>query len=81
MTSLDLPGSGQMQYVRNLIESRPYFSRTPDQSLLTTSPPDGAEHMQATRGEGLRLYLFSPGKTRPDRDGKGCEGSDSGLVV
>lgn len=32
--SLDLPGAYQMRYLKNLIESRPYLTRIPDQSLI-----------------------------------------------
>ena len=32
--AIQRPGAAQMQYLRALIESRPYLSRVPDQSLL-----------------------------------------------
>jgi hypothetical protein len=43
-----------MKYVRALMESRPYFSRIPDQSIITDAL-SGADHISATRGDG---YLF-----------------------
>lgn len=61
-SSLDLPGAGQMRYLRQLMESRPYLSRVPDQLLLNTPQPDGPDHMQATRGDGYAFIYFPTGK-------------------
>jgi hypothetical protein len=54
--SLDLPGAYQMRYLRNLVESRPFLTRVPDQSLLLPTQTQlvpfegmGSQHMQATR--------------------------------
>ncbi|MEZ4824936.1 MAG: DUF4038 domain-containing protein [Bacteroidia bacterium] len=53
--ALVAPGSSQMQHLKNLMLSRPYFSRIPDQKVLLTEgeswPSDGygANHIQATR--------------------------------
>ncbi|MBZ5583267.1 MAG: glycoside hydrolase family 140 protein, partial [Acidobacteriia bacterium] len=52
------PGSGQMQYVRALVESRPYLSRVPDQSLVADALA-GADHIAAARGDGY-AFLYSP---------------------
>src|SRR5262249_9994326 len=49
--AIDLPGAGQMQHARVLLESRPYLTRVPDQSLLVTEPGKGPDHVQATRGD------------------------------
>ncbi len=51
------PGATQMQYVRALIESRPFLSRVPDQSLVV-SALEGADHISATRGDGY-LFVYS----------------------
>jgi hypothetical protein len=51
------PGAAQMQYVRALIESRPFLSRVPDQSLVA-NPLEGADHVAATRGDGY-LFVYS----------------------
>jgi hypothetical protein len=51
------PGAVQMQYVRALIESRPFLSRVPDQSIVTDAL-EGADHISATRGEGY-LFVYS----------------------
>jgi hypothetical protein len=52
--AMEHPGAGQMQYLRRLIEARPYFERVPDQSVLPDAR-QGTSHLQATRGDG---YLF-----------------------
>ena len=51
------PGAAQMQHVRMLIESRPYFSRVPDPSLVA-NPLEGADRIAATRGDGY-LFVYS----------------------
>lgn len=55
----DHPGAAQMQYVRQLIESRPYLSRVPDQSLLASNARNGTNRLQATRGDGY-AFIYSP---------------------
>lgn len=56
--ALQLPGAAQMQHTRKLLESRPYFSRIPDQSLIVGSQSDGASHLQATRDQDGRYALI-----------------------
>ena len=34
--AIDQPGAGQMQYGRRLIESRPFLTRVPDDSIIVT---------------------------------------------
>jgi len=52
------PGAGQMQYLRKLVESRPFLSRVPDQSLVV-DPLDGPDRIVATRGDGY-AFIYSP---------------------
>jgi len=52
------PGVTQMQHVRTLIESRPFFERIPDQEMLVENYP-GANHLQATRGKSYAI-IYSP---------------------
>lgn len=60
-SALHLPGADQMQYVRALLESRPFLSRVPDQSLLVSAPGKGAEHVQATRdANGSYAFVYLP---------------------
>jgi hypothetical protein len=55
------PGAAQMQYVRELIESRPYLSRVPDQSLVVDTL-DGADKIVATRGDGYAFIYSAQGR-------------------
>jgi hypothetical protein len=55
--AMDLPGAGQMQYLRRLIESRPMFDRVPDQSLVADSG-SAHDHIQATRGKDY-MFVYS----------------------
>ncbi|HWB83941.1 MAG TPA: glycoside hydrolase family 140 protein [Bryobacteraceae bacterium] len=50
------PGSGQMQFLKKLMLSRPYFSRVPDEDVI--APPNGTryDYVIATRGDG---YIFA----------------------
>jgi hypothetical protein len=60
--ALDLPGSTQVQHARALLESRPYLSRIPDQTLIVGKPGKGTHHVRATRdaaGSYALLYLPS----------------------
>ena len=59
--AMDLPGAGQMQHLRWLMESRPMLDRVPDQSLITTAL--GAnDRIQATRGKDYLFVYTSQGK-------------------
>jgi len=65
MEDLQLPGSAQVGYARRLLESRPYLSRVPDQTLLMGSDGEGPNHRQATRdAEGTYAMVYS-GSGRP----------------
>ena len=55
------PGAAQIPLVRRLIESRDYFSRVPDQSLVVDTLT-GADHIQATRGEGYAFVYSAQGR-------------------
>ncbi len=66
-TALGLPGAGQMRYLRALIESRPFLTRVPDQSLLVGDPGSKGDHIQATRGDdGSYAFIYTP-SARPFR--------------
>ena len=59
--ALHLPGSGHMRHVRTLIESRPFLTRIPDQSLIASEPGAGTDHLQATRDEaGSYAFVYIP---------------------
>src|SRR5438270_13997374 len=50
-----------MVFLRALMESRPYFTRVPDQSLIADNPIHAALHMQATRDtNGRYAFVYFP---------------------
>ncbi len=58
--ALHLPGSAQMVHAKNLLLSRPYLDRIPDQSLIASDEETGSYHVQATRdarGRFAMVYL------------------------
>jgi hypothetical protein len=59
--AIDLPGAGQMKYVRQLIEARPMFDRIPDQSLIDDAR-NANDRIQATRGKDYILVYSAQGK-------------------
>lgn len=63
------PGAAEMQYLRALMESRPYLSRVPDQSLIV-DPQQGADRISATRGDGYALIYSAQGRRFSVRMGK-----------
>ncbi|MCX8038167.1 MAG: glycoside hydrolase family 140 protein [Candidatus Sumerlaeia bacterium] len=65
--ALDQPGAGQMQYGRRLIESRPFLTRIPDDSIIvphevpTAVPGAGIKRYIATRDEaGTYAMVYAP---------------------
>jgi hypothetical protein len=59
---LDLPGAWDMMHVRNLIESRPFVTCVPDQSLIAGNAGSGGLHIQATRGKDYALVYMPYGQ-------------------
>ncbi|NOT60719.1 MAG: DUF4038 domain-containing protein, partial [Acidobacteria bacterium] len=55
--ALDQPGAAQMQHGRRLIESRPFVTRVPDDSLIVTHKPDAVEIPTAMPGAGLKRFV------------------------
>ncbi len=65
--ALDQPGAGQMQFARWLLESRPFLTRIPDDSLIlesdvkTAMPGSGTRRFVATRdSEGSYAMVYAP---------------------
>ncbi len=65
--AIDQPGAGQMQYGRRLMESRPYLTRIPDDSVIvpaavpTAVPGAGLKRMVATRdSKGSYAMVYTP---------------------
>ena len=53
----------QMQYLYELMNSRPILGRVPDQLLISGSEGRLAEHIRATRGDGYALIYTPSGST------------------
>jgi len=65
--AIDQPGAGQMQFGRRLIESRPFLTRIPDDSIIvsdrvsTSVPGAGRYRFTATRDEaGSYAMVYAP---------------------
>jgi hypothetical protein len=65
--AIDQPGAGEMQYARRLLESRPFLTRIPDDSVIveaqvkTAVPGMGTRHFAANRDEsGSYAMVYSP---------------------
>jgi hypothetical protein len=59
--ALDAPGATAMRHLRTLFESRPYFVRIPDQSVLVSGAASGLDHVRATRAsDGSYLFVYIP---------------------
>ena len=67
--AIDLPGAGQLKYLRQLIESRPMFDRVPDQSVITDAL-NANDRIQATRGKDYILVYSAQGKKFKVNTGK-----------
>lgn len=65
LEALERPGANQVRYLRALIESRPFLTRIPDQSMITSENGDRGEQMRATRDvHGSYGMIYLP-RTRP----------------
>ena len=71
--AIDQPGAGQVQFARRLIESRPFLTRVPDDSLIvpavpaTSIPGTGVNRMAATRDNAASYMLVYTPAGRPFR--------------
>ncbi|MBZ0297131.1 MAG: glycoside hydrolase family 140 protein [Anaerolineae bacterium] len=64
--ALDAPGAYQMQYLRHLFESRPFFSRMPDSNLVantTQTPPSQVCASRDAEGAYAMIYLPTAGQS------------------
>jgi len=58
--ALDTPGSFQMQHVKNLILSRPYFERVNDQSVVSGDEGEKYDRVLVTKGKSyLMAYTYT----------------------
>ena len=59
--ALHRPGGSQMMYLRQLIESRPFFTRIPDQAMVANPSPGRAQHITASRDRaGTYAFVYFP---------------------
>jgi hypothetical protein len=58
---LDLPGAWDLMHARRLLESRPFLSRVPDQSMIVSSYYPETDFIVATRGNGYAFIYFPTG--------------------
>jgi hypothetical protein len=58
---LDLPGAWDLIHARKLLESRPFVSRIPDQSMIVPSYYPETDYVVATRGNGYAFVYFPTG--------------------
>ena len=59
--AVDLPGSGQLKFLRELIESRPVLDRVPDKTLVTDRLGTN-DHILGTRGADYIFVYSTQGK-------------------
>jgi hypothetical protein len=55
--ALHLPGASQVHHARDLLLSRPFLDRIPDQSLIVSDIGVGTYHLQATRDRNGRYAM------------------------
>ncbi len=60
--AIDDPGAGQMQHVKNLMLSRPYFERVADQDVIAGENREQYEYVIATRGENYAFVYTYTGR-------------------
>jgi hypothetical protein len=71
-TALDLPMAHQAHHLKDLMLSRPYFSRIPDQELLALAQAEDEHFALATRDESgaYAMIYFPTGRELPVRTGR-----------
>lgn len=58
---LNSQGAREMQHLKALMLSRPYFTRVPDQSIIVGDPGEGEHHVSATRSnDGAYVMVYAP---------------------
>jgi len=61
ISALHRPAAQQMLHLRQLIESRPYFNRIPDPSMVSSPAIDAAQHLVASRDKnGSYAFVYYP---------------------
>ncbi|MDB4582194.1 glycoside hydrolase family 140 protein [Draconibacterium sp.] len=60
--AINAPGAGQMVHIKNLMLSKPYFERVPDQSLIANGQGEKYDYQIATRGNNYALIYTCNGR-------------------
>ncbi|WP_343669699.1 glycoside hydrolase family 140 protein [Chitinophaga sp.] len=68
--ALNAAGAGQMKWLKQLLLSRSYFDRVPDQSLLAKDTGTRHQRILATRGKTYAFYYTATGRSIPAQLGK-----------
>jgi len=62
ITAINAPGAVQMHYLKDLMLSRSYFDRVPDQTLVAGSNGEKYDRILATRGEDYAMFYTYTGR-------------------
>jgi hypothetical protein len=68
--AIDDPGAGQMIHLKELMLSRSYFDRVPDQTLIASQPGEKYDYLVATRGKDYAFIYTYNGQTMQINMGK-----------
>jgi hypothetical protein len=60
--AMELPGAQQMKFLKELMLSRPFLERVPDQTMIVENDLSPSERIQATRGKNYAFVYSSAGK-------------------
>jgi hypothetical protein len=61
--AINTPGASQMVHIKNLMLSRSYFDRVPDQSIIAGEPGTKYDRLFATRGKNYAMIYTYTGRT------------------
>ena len=68
--AIDDPGASQMHFLKNLMLSKPYFERVPDQSLIAGENGEKYDYLVATRGKDYAMIYTYNGRNMKINTGK-----------
>lgn len=63
ITAINAPGAQQMKSLKDLMLSRSYFDRVPDQTMVAGTNGEKYDKVLATRGEEYAMFYIYTGKT------------------
>ncbi len=61
--AINTPGASQMVYIKDLMLSKSYFDRVPDQTLIAGKVGEKYERLFATRGKNYAMIYTYTGRT------------------